>query len=331
MSWIRTALSFANRILPLIFAAAYLACVPVFAWLYGRYCSNGFYAPYAHLESKWKDKEKETATRLLNIIMRQEGPMFPPTIIDSIRGVLSGPLTVTDVSTDGRLITFHASGTVRPPLPLWWYWPKVPSGLLIGQTRILDASLSARVVMPRSTEDEPLLRSMFFGRLLPVHGALVITIREGSQTNNTVDLLFPRKGAAENEHVVGLRGNEAEVFKHFIDEYNGLSSGIGEDRSRMLYLSVVVVTTLGLGDIVPLSDEARAFVGGEAIAGIILVGLFFWSIARSKADPPAQPCRANCQPADGPPAVLKRPLEAASVVDHELVAKTPPPIEPSPN
>ena len=43
---------------------------------------------------------------------------------------------------------------------------------------------------------------------------------------------------------------------------------------RMLYVSAVTITTLGYGDIVPVSTRARMFVGGEATLGLILIGVF---------------------------------------------------------
>ncbi|HEV2757135.1 MAG TPA: potassium channel family protein [Actinomycetota bacterium] len=51
---------------------------------------------------------------------------------------------------------------------------------------------------------------------------------------------------------------------------------------RMLYLSAVTITTLGYGDIVPTGDTARALVGSEAVAGIILIGLFLNSTLQGR-------------------------------------------------
>ncbi|HET7463449.1 MAG TPA: potassium channel family protein [Longimicrobium sp.] len=48
---------------------------------------------------------------------------------------------------------------------------------------------------------------------------------------------------------------------------------------RMLYLSAVTLTTVGYGDIVPLTDTARIAVACEAIFGIVLVGLFLNALA----------------------------------------------------
>ena len=47
----------------------------------------------------------------------------------------------------------------------------------------------------------------------------------------------------------------------------------------MLYLSVVTITTLGYGDIVPITPLARFFTGIEALGGIVLIGLFLNSLA----------------------------------------------------
>jgi hypothetical protein len=56
---------------------------------------------------------------------------------------------------------------------------------------------------------------------------------------------------------------------------------------RMAYLSVSTITTLGLGDIVPLSTTARVFVTVEALFGVIFAGLFVASIA-ARAFPTAE-------------------------------------------
>ena len=48
---------------------------------------------------------------------------------------------------------------------------------------------------------------------------------------------------------------------------------------RMLYFSAITITTVGYGDIVPLTAYARALVAVEAVLGIVIVGLFLNSIA----------------------------------------------------
>lgn len=49
---------------------------------------------------------------------------------------------------------------------------------------------------------------------------------------------------------------------------------------RLAYLSVVTATTLGFGDITPVSSDARFAVGLEAVLGVVLIGFFLNAVAR---------------------------------------------------
>ena len=48
----------------------------------------------------------------------------------------------------------------------------------------------------------------------------------------------------------------------------------------MLYFSVVTQTTLGYGEIAPITSTARALVAAQSIFGIILVGMFLNSVGQ---------------------------------------------------
>jgi hypothetical protein len=48
---------------------------------------------------------------------------------------------------------------------------------------------------------------------------------------------------------------------------------------RMLYLSAVTITTLGFGDITPITGTARALIGSEAVLGIVVIGVFLATLA----------------------------------------------------
>jgi hypothetical protein len=68
------------------------------------------------------------------------------------------------------------------------------------------------------------------------------------------------------------------VYRYY-QAANGVASEQRMVPLRFLYFSVVTLTTLGYGDIVPVSDRARAIVGFEAVCGVILAGLFLNSLA----------------------------------------------------
>jgi hypothetical protein len=60
----------------------------------------------------------------------------------------------------------------------------------------------------------------------------------------------------------------------------GFPGGIPGQFYRMLYLSATIITTLGFGDIVPLTSAARLAVASEAIIGIVFMGLFLNSVGK---------------------------------------------------
>lgn len=66
---------------------------------------------------------------------------------------------------------------------------------------------------------------------------------------------------------------------------NGFPASSSGTYERMFYLSMVTITTLGFGDILPISTRARLWVSSEAFLGVILVGLFLTSLSNSSSRP----------------------------------------------
>jgi hypothetical protein len=59
---------------------------------------------------------------------------------------------------------------------------------------------------------------------------------------------------------------------------NGISR---DDFWNMFYLSTVTITTLGFGDIVPITKTSRLLVSSESILGIIIIGLFLNALSKN--------------------------------------------------
>lgn len=59
----------------------------------------------------------------------------------------------------------------------------------------------------------------------------------------------------------------------------GSPSAVSNEFVRFLYLSAMTVTTVGYGDIVPLTDRARAATALEAVYGVVVAGIFLASLA----------------------------------------------------
>lgn len=73
------------------------------------------------------------------------------------------------------------------------------------------------------------------------------------------------------------------MVKKFLDSSEGYTSELPDNFARMLYFSAVTITTLGYGDIYPITNKARFAVMIEALLGIIIIGLFLNSVAQKAA------------------------------------------------
>lgn len=92
--------------------------------------------------------------------------------------------------------------------------------------------------------------------------------------------------ARDDPPQIDLRGFSPLLRKYSTLEaaYGGNPAAPGQGYWRMLYFSVVTITTVGFGDIVPTTQTARLVVALEAILGVVLIGLFLNAIGRRVAN-----------------------------------------------
>ena len=67
--------------------------------------------------------------------------------------------------------------------------------------------------------------------------------------------------------------------------YRGFPAFSSGASQRMLYFSAVTQTTLGYGDIVPISDRTRLAVALQTVLGIVMIGLFLNSLSSGTNSP----------------------------------------------
>ncbi len=99
-----------------------------------------------------------------------------------------------------------------------------------------------------------------------------------SQKRILIDWLMKIYGFKESE-VFDVKFLEIPMYlddqlKQLKNGLAGFPSEINGNFWRMFYFSSVTITTLGYGDIVPLTNSARFFVAIETVLGIILIGVF---------------------------------------------------------
>lgn len=78
-----------------------------------------------------------------------------------------------------------------------------------------------------------------------------------------------------------LPGNVSQVIQDLLGSYEGKPADASGLYWRMLYVSATTITTLGIGDIQPVSNTARVLLTAEAVSGVLLAGLFLNAIGRS--------------------------------------------------
>lgn len=118
-------------------------------------------------------------------------------------------------------------------------------------------------------------------------------------------LLFPASGdtnPALSSPTSGLLVLSSEVSDELVSFWRASlgfpSSQVPGQLARMMYLSAITITTVGFGDILPLSTPARLAVASEAVLGIVLAGLFLNSLFRPIAAEHPSTARADST-ADG--------------------------------
>jgi hypothetical protein len=87
------------------------------------------------------------------------------------------------------------------------------------------------------------------------------------------------KGADRKEHMyLPISRELSDRILAFAKGMKGRPTHLPGNFFRMLYLSAVTITTLGYGDIVPLTTRARLYITTEAILGMVVIGLFLNSL-----------------------------------------------------
>ncbi len=248
----------------------YLSAIPFFMVAY-LLCSNGLYAPYARLEKSWRQASGKLDYALTRDIRSALDKKIAEakTVIPSMSVVVQGSDTSDGKSVDATIAIVSKTETSSP--------------FLITKGKIVNAVVSDGPWLwlqknsgEREAEDSSSQIALTLG-LSASDGH-----KESDDIKNNISYALGINLSDPNSRVIlDVRRSTVAALNGFLRAYDGDISGINGNPFRMLYLSVVVLTTLGLGDIVPISGLARFFVGLEAISGIIIMGLFINSIANS--------------------------------------------------
>ncbi len=87
---------------------------------------------------------------------------------------------------------------------------------------------------------------------------------------------------------LGMTYSELSELLSLSATEQGLPTEKQRSYARMLYFSAVTMSTLGYGDIVPLTERARILVTIQVVLGPVLIGLFLNALARESQHTPVE-------------------------------------------
>jgi hypothetical protein len=255
-----------SGIRPLFYLLFYVAMIPVWGAIYTLLTPHGFYAPYARLEPSAKadgDNIAEMLTGIIRTSLRNHNEekivsgdwqLNPTTaIVDSVGATDTGQLTFRlRISADG-INSERGNGQLG--------WAAV-------------VTIDEQPVSETLGEEPQIFR-------LPEITQPKYVSPFNSMSSHIFELAFASQeyGLGSRAPVLPLNAGEDRRLRLYLQGARGDPEGFSSEYPRMVYLSVVIITTLGLGDIVPISPESRFLVGFEAVTGVLTVGLFLNSLA----------------------------------------------------
>jgi hypothetical protein len=240
-----------RRQLLIIYASLYLLAIPVYAALYYYYSDDFFHSTIQHEQYLEKDELKILST-LKNSMVKN---YIEVNNTDSLRN--NSFYNLTDFE---------------------FYNLKFKDGYYSFD---LMANVNGRQEeLPPSPLN--LQFTLFWGRYIEDGKGKMynLTLSDNKIGNGLLKKLFPvnkkYSGGTQSEEVGFIIISDSlkqDLFNHRNAMAGFPSKGL-DNFWRMLYLSSATMTTVGYGDIVPVSSTTRLLISSQAILGLLLIGMF---------------------------------------------------------
>ena len=242
---------------PLYFLILYGFCVPLFALIYMALSSGSFNAPYAKSERSAQGDARTIVTALETAVRKHLESLEERRL----------KFRTEDTDTEWKVI----------PQRLYPYrWDVSETGIKL----VFSISMSQGAEEKLFANLPVLIRSFRTVREDGSNDVLIhIDYDQGAVTAEPLRAYLQKYHVFPGMPIADLPFRERSLIASCLDGYGGDPTAFSDSYWRMLYFSVVVITTVGFGDIVPMTGAARALVAVEAIVGLLLVGLFLNSIA----------------------------------------------------
>jgi hypothetical protein len=240
---------------PFIWGSLYILMIPIFAGIYMLRSADFFQANATH-EPSFYANEYAFGTAVANAAQRAivyqnskdrltPAHLVAPTVLT---------LSVADTSVTVSLVFYSPGVASGSPVNVSFPLDKVES-VLSGGPNYVD--------LPYQTSG------------LPPEGL-------GASAAPILFQRYTDSHPETDEPALRTNWRAYEEYLNLTDAHSGIVDGLPDQFPRMLYFSAVTITTLGFGDIVPVTTESRLLVTAEAVAGVVFIGLFLNAIARRR-------------------------------------------------
>ena len=258
---------FLSRVHPFMYLLLYLIAIPSFASLFMVFAPHGFYAPYARYEPSAREDTGSLASCLKAVLYRSFNDRAGQDFVIGKWKLNPSSLSVDDIqSSDGKQLTFRV---------------RISADGIDEYTGAKSYGWGIVVTVP---ERAPF--KTYFSNRIETYRTPIVDLSKyaGSSKNETMRLIEVIFGLDKEKIVtlapsLVLNDQEELIFQRYLRGIKGDATSVSGYKSRMYYLSAVVITTLGLGDIIPMTMQARLLVATEAVFGVVIAGLFLNALA----------------------------------------------------
>lgn len=250
---------------PRITAILYFIAIPLFGVIYAL-MPNDFYQANATAEVRARDLRREIQRQMLDVVepvYRRAEPVtgLKVTALRPDEGAVSFETPFKHRSSRSNLTYRPVWSLELPPLE------ESTAGSFRLYVRIERVPLFLSLALKRHNEGDA--DAYRWGPLGPARL---------SPDPDSTDVARAR-GFTTIEGILTVPDTLYSNVERYYTAAQGSPDKLTGKLMRFTYLSAMTITTLGFGDIVPVSDRARFAVACEAIYGVVLVGLFLNAVA----------------------------------------------------
>lgn len=273
-SRIRATLESLPRVRPIWFLCIYLSIIPIFALCFCLLPANSFYAPYLTREHHFTEADIESIKQDINFALLPSIAAFNRKAGETL--LIEEPIELANltVAADGIVTDLYFRIQLR----------NIPR---VGTITAFKVRIDARGM--RSTnmfrdEQTGILRISYSDDPARYHNLTLMRLRPTEGISKDDKWLFGIISVDPSHRVltptIRFSPDQEERFTHILGGFGGDPSMLSGFFLRMLYFSAITITTVGYGDIIPLTAIARMLVAVEAVMGWTLAGLFLNGIAQ---------------------------------------------------